>query len=56
LEADGIFPIDKVTIDGWGNQIQCLANTNGSGLILRSFGENGIDDHGSNDDITIIVE
>lgn len=56
LEADGIFPFDKATIDGWDSQIQCVENTNGNGLVLRSFGRNRIDDHGSNDDITVIVE
>lgn len=56
LEADGFFPFDRVTVDGWDSQIQCAENTNGSGLILRSFGRNRIDDHGSNDDITVVVE
>lgn len=56
LEADHIFPFDKVTVDGWGSQIQCVANTNGNGLILYSFGKNRTDDHGSNDDIAVVVD
>jgi len=56
LEADGFFPFDSVTVDGWGSQIQCVENTNGSGLILYSFGKNRIDEHGSNDDITVVVQ
>ena len=58
LEADGargFLSFDKVTIDAWGSQIQCLENTNGNGLIVYSFGENQTDDHGTNDDIAVVV-
>ena len=38
-------------MDGWGNPLQVKIDVKTSKLIIKSFGENGLDDYGGGDDI-----
>lgn len=45
------LPGDLLVLDGWGNPIQLVWNA--SGFVLYSFGSNGVDEGGNDDDITV---